>query len=259
MALAISLAATPAGTGARSKLNAAVFKPAIALNLLAAYRRSRPVHWSDFRYNRQTWLEAVKAGRHVPGYGKYAARIFKTRSGRLYVPLASERRAILRLRRNVTAAFLLTGNRVAQSYAALARRLARRPHPAELFMAQRFGPGPAARLIVLARKHPRMAAAPRLPGLAFMHTGLFFGKRRARPAGEIYRIVRQAFARAARRAKSRAGWTAGERSIAQMPASGKQAAAAVARQLIVPNRRLDFTARKIIAALQWDKPASSTQ
>ena len=254
LALAISLASAPVDGAARSGLDKVDFNPVVARQMLANYRRRQSVRWSDFGYDGQAWLQAIKVGGSELGYGRYAARIFKTRAGRYYVPLAADRQAIRRLRRDITAVFLLTGRRVAELNKLLGAQLGRRPKPVELLMAQKFGANAAGQIIALASKQPSVSLAGHLPQLAFQHIGLFFGAKRARTAGEVYRLVSRAYATMSRRVKGRTGWNVLQQAIAGNRGGRGKGMVTGKPKTSKLNRRLNFADGNALSAMQWDRP-----
>jgi hypothetical protein len=84
----------------------------------------------------QSWLTACSA--YAPE-APLARRIYKTTSGRHYVPVEADRQDILSLRRDERLAALLTRRMAHDNRAVLAQRLGRQPTAGELYIAHLFG------------------------------------------------------------------------------------------------------------------------
>lgn len=109
----------------------------------------------------EQWLAAVHRSGSAAGIGALARRIFATRSGRLYAPVAEDRAAIAALADDPAVVAAIAYQEAARDAHALAARLSRRPTFAELALARRVGSDAAARLIAEAET----PAGPRLRAL----------------------------------------------------------------------------------------------
>ncbi|MGZ5824131.1 MAG: hypothetical protein ACXWJ2_09330 [Hyphomicrobium sp.] len=123
-------------------------------------------HEGPYRFSESSWLRALRedlpAEAALPAY---SGRIFKTSSGRYYVPAAAERRPILAARANADLAA-----RAAQAFAAhnasRLRAALRRPATAgDLYIAHVFGPEAAIAFIRQAEATPNDPAARQAPDL----------------------------------------------------------------------------------------------
>ena len=107
--------------------------------------------------NDDAWFAAVKHYGMQQGLGAYAKRVFRTTSGRYYVPDEDDRRVILELRSNAALVARLTSRKPAARPAVTSQSDAGSWH-ARVAVA-----GPAA-LAPAARAGPRSAGAPSLRG-----------------------------------------------------------------------------------------------
>ena len=169
LALVLSLAASSAGNDPpAAPPQTAVVAPAQAPFDLHALE-------GPFRFSEDIWLRALREGLPAgEGQADYSGRIFKTSSGRFYVPSAAERRRILDARLNAALA-----KRVAETFAqnnALRMRAAlrRRPTAGDLYIAHVFGPEAAISFIELVDAKPQEIAARQMPELAQSAPGLLY-------------------------------------------------------------------------------------
>jgi len=125
-----------------------------------------------FRFGAGVWLRALKESPPDQDAHDFSGSIFKTSGGRYYVPAATERRRILKARRDGALA-----RRVARAFAqsnarTLGAALHRAPSAGELYIAHVFGPEAAINFIQLAEAKPHDAAAKHVPELARAAPGL---------------------------------------------------------------------------------------
>ena len=159
--LVLSLAASTAGaeaTGARTAATSA--------NFTTTTVRSTQRLQGPYRFSENVWLRALKDATGANGLNSLSRRIFSTSSGRLYVPVAAERRRILKARFDGTVA-----GRIARAFADRNARLmrpaiGRKVSAGDLYIAHLFGPEGAVKLIKLASENPRAVAVKHVPQLA---------------------------------------------------------------------------------------------
>jgi hypothetical protein len=159
--LLLSLAASTAGaeaTGARTAATSA--------NLTTTTVRPTQRLQGPYRFSENVWLRALKDATGANGLNSLSRRIFSTSSGRLYVPVAAERRRILKARFDGAVA-----GRIARAFAESNARLmgpaiGRKVSAGDLYIAHLFGPEGAVKLIKLASENPRAVAVKHAPHLA---------------------------------------------------------------------------------------------
>lgn len=138
---------------------------ALALTLAAGAPEPPPLqapaaaisHQVDLRFTEQSWLAGLKAHGAELGHSEAATRIFRTSSGRYYVPVPEERQAILTLRHKAHIALPLAARLARANAEALRQRLGRAPTAADLYLAHVWTLEIAAGMIEAA---DRQAAAP---------------------------------------------------------------------------------------------------
>jgi hypothetical protein len=129
-----------------------------------------------FQFVEQTWLGTIKQSGAALGYGRYAAAITQTGSGRYVVQDPAMRQEILKLRNEPTANAVMAGAFTKANATYLTQKLGRPPSEGELYIAHFLGAGGAARLIGLAASHPDAKAATLFPGAAQANRSIFFDK-----------------------------------------------------------------------------------
>jgi Transglycosylase SLT domain len=129
-----------------------------------------------FQFIEQTWLATMKQSGPALGYGRYAAAITKTASGRYEVKNPALRNEILKLRNDPTANAVIAGALTKANTAYLTRRLGRPPSEGELYVAHFLGAGGAARLIALAASNPNAKAADFFPHAAHANSSIFYDR-----------------------------------------------------------------------------------
>ena len=139
-----------------------------------------------FQFIEETWLMTVKNDGARFGLADYAARIFKTRTGRHYVPDLKERKKILGLRRDPKISSLMAGVFARNNADRLAGDIGRKPTAGELYLAHFLGATDAIRMIKLARSRPNRKAATEFPKAAKANRRIFYDGKRARSARQVY-------------------------------------------------------------------------
>lgn len=129
-----------------------------------------------FQFVEQTWLGTIKQSGAALGYGRYAAAITQTGSGRYVVQDPAMRQEILRLRNDPTANAVMAGAFTKANAAYLTQKLGRPPSEGELYIAHFLGAGGAARLIGAAASHPDAKAAALFPNAAHANPSIFFDR-----------------------------------------------------------------------------------
>lgn len=155
-------------------------------NVTIAVVGSGPRLQGPFRFSSHIWLRALKATPSEKGLGALSDRIFRTSSGRLYVPAAAERRQILDARFNGAIA-----GRVARSFAEhnaqfLRPAIGRKVNAGDLYIAHLLGPERAAKLIKLASERPNADAVEYAPDIARVLSAAAYGRRAPRRLGDLY-------------------------------------------------------------------------
>lgn len=139
-----------------------------------------------FQFVEGTWLRTVKEEGEKFGLGAYAKRIFRSRSGRYYVPDADDRRRILALRNDPKVAAMMAGVFARRNSDFMAVRIGRKPSSGELYIAHFLGPSDAVRLVKLRRTKPYLNAAAQFPVAASYNSRLFYRSGRALSVEELY-------------------------------------------------------------------------
>jgi len=129
-----------------------------------------------FQFVEQTWLGTIKQSGAALGYGRYAAAISQTGTGRYIVQDPAMRQEILKLRNDPTANAVMAGAFTKANATYLTQKLGRPPSEGELYIAHFLGAGGAARLIGLAASHPDATAAALFPSAAQANRSIFFDK-----------------------------------------------------------------------------------
>jgi hypothetical protein len=184
----------------------------------------------------EAWLATVREDGRDHGLAAKAERIFRTSSGRYYVPDERDRLAIMALRGNRAVAAALAQAFEHRVEALLAERIARRPMRRDLAVLAALGPTDAARLIKLAEKAPDQSAAAHLPEAARAHRRIFFDGFRERTAREAIAIAqseapRILVAKAERKAPPKAHPSAGKLLALRQGLRDADASATVAARL----------------------------
>jgi hypothetical protein len=150
-----------------------------------------------FQFIEQTWLQTMKESGAELGYGRYAAAIGKTASGRYVVSDPALRAEILNLRKDPAANASMAGALTRQNAARLRAKIGRDPTEGELYIAHFLGAGGASRLINAAAKNPHIKAADLFPRAASANRSIFYDKQGgARSVTGVYGVLVTKLARA---------------------------------------------------------------
>ena len=143
-----------------------------------------------FQFIDQTWLSTMKDSGASLGYGKYAAAITRTKSGRLFVKDAAMRSEIMGLRKDPTANALMAGAFTKQNAASLRGKIGREPTDGELYIAHFLGAGGAAKLITAASQNPGAKATSLFARAARSNNSIFYDKQgNARTTAQVYAVL----------------------------------------------------------------------
>ncbi|HVX99727.1 MAG TPA: hypothetical protein VHA55_08055, partial [Pseudorhodoplanes sp.] len=143
-----------------------------------------------FQFIDQTWLGTLKQSGGALGYGRYAAAIERTESGRYVVSDPSMRREIMALRKDPTANAVMAGAFTQSNAEYLSQKLGRAPTDGELYMAHFLGPRGAANLIGLAAATPNALARDSFPRAAAANRSIFYAEGgRPRSFAEVTRAL----------------------------------------------------------------------
>lgn len=134
----------------------------------------------------EAWLATVREAGREHGLGKRSERIFRTSSGRYYVPDESDRAAILALRSDRATATAMQQAFELRAEAMFAERIGRTPTRRDRAVLAALGPTEGARLIKLAETAPDQAAAAQLHEAARLHRRFFFDGFHERTAHEVW-------------------------------------------------------------------------
>lgn len=153
---------------------------------------------TGFGFTDESWLAMLYAHGEAAGQQALARRIFRTSSGRFYVPVDDDRRAIRALQRNPALAERIVAASAEASAEALKAKLGRTATLSEIYAAHVLGVEPAAGLIASAALAPRRLAIEVLPAAALQHADLFFNDTRPRTTGALLEALSVAFEKSVR-------------------------------------------------------------
>ncbi|WP_375454587.1 lytic transglycosylase domain-containing protein [uncultured Methylobacterium sp.] len=140
-----------------------------------------------FQFIEQTWLGVMKSAGPKLGLQTYADAIVARPDGTYAVADATQRQAILDLRRDPKIAATLAGAFTQKNGEALSAALGREPTAGDLYAAHVLGARGAATLIAAAQASPERAAALDMPEAAAANRGLFYDRSgRPRTTAELY-------------------------------------------------------------------------
>ena len=154
-----------------------------------------------FQFIEETWLRTLKEDGPALGLGDVAAKIFRTRNGRYYVPNKAERKKVLDLRNDPKVSALLAGAYTKRNAEVLTEGIGRKPTAGELYMAHFLGAGDAIRMVRLARAHPNRRADRSFPAPAKANKRIFFDGERPRTLRQVYRLLTHKYDNQGRRAR----------------------------------------------------------
>ena len=139
-----------------------------------------------FQFIESTWLKTVKEAGDKFGLDKYTPHIFKTQSGRLYVPNQKLRAEILQLRNDPEISAVMAGAFTQKNSEFIASELGREPTQGELYIAHFLGPKGASELISLAENNPNARADRNFPRAARANKSIFYSRGRPRTVLQVY-------------------------------------------------------------------------
>jgi len=126
-----------------------------------------------FQFIDQTWLGLVKEHGAQYGLGSFAAAITKDTEGRYHAP-ATDKQAILNLRKDPDVAALMAGEYAKTTQGQMRTNLGRDVCGGELYAAHFLGPDVACKLIRLAGSDPSVNAVAQFPQAAAANKTVFF-------------------------------------------------------------------------------------
>jgi hypothetical protein len=143
-----------------------------------------------FQFIDQTWLTTVKESGTALGYGRYAAAITRSSSGRYQVSDPALRSEVMALRNDPTANAAMAGAFTQKNADKLEARIGRTASDGELYMAHFLGAAGASRLITLAANSPGASAAESFPSAARANRSIFYDRQgQARSNAEVYGVL----------------------------------------------------------------------
>lgn len=142
-----------------------------------------------FQFIENTWLETVKDVGDRFGLEKYSDSIFKTSSGRYYVPNPQMRQEILSLRHDPEISAVMAGMFTQQNAETIASNIGREPTGGELYIGHFLGAQGGSRMIEMATSRPNERADIHFPSAARANRSIFYSKGRPRSLGEVYRVL----------------------------------------------------------------------
>jgi hypothetical protein len=131
---------------------------------VAATAASQPSAAIAFRD--EVWLEALKCGAGGQELASDASRVFRTSSGKYYVPDEQDRRRVMDLKGDADVAALVTLGFAHCNARTLRKELSREPTAGELYLAHLFGSALAMDAISAAERDPQARFRDRLPDAA---------------------------------------------------------------------------------------------
>ena len=139
-----------------------------------------------FQFIESTWLKTVKEDGNKFGLEKYTPYIFKTQSGRHYVPNEKLRSEILQLRKDPEISAVMAGAFTQKNSEFITSTLGRKPTQGELYIAHFLGPNGASRLISAAEERPNTRADRLFPRAARANRSIFYSRGRPRSVAQVY-------------------------------------------------------------------------
>ncbi len=151
-----------------------------------------------FGYTQRRWLDVMRLHGAAAGYERFAGRIFRTRSGLVYVPVPSERAAIEAKQSDPAAVLTLTREAALANAVWLGGELGRGPTADELYLAHIAAREEALALVRAGNSDAGRSASELAPQAALAHPHIFFAGTRARTVGEVQKLVVQELVKAER-------------------------------------------------------------
>ncbi|MGD9869352.1 MAG: transglycosylase SLT domain-containing protein [Hyphomicrobiales bacterium] len=139
-----------------------------------------------FQFIDKTWLQTLKEEGPRFGLGEYASKIFRTESGKYYVPDDKARDRILRLRYDPDVASVMAGAFTRQNADYLKEQIGRTPSQGELYIAHFLGAEGANKLITLAEDAPHQRADRHFPRAAEANRGIFYSHGTPNTVAQVY-------------------------------------------------------------------------
>lgn len=158
--------------------------------------RHKRIEVSSFALTDARKLDVLSRHGAEAGEGRLSGRIFRTRSGLVYVPVESERSAIEARLRDALLIERLVRRAASRNAQWLAGELERPATARELFLAH---VAPRAEALTLIRAHERdgsRLASEIAPEAALDYPDLFFAGTRPRSVADVSRLIEAALARA---------------------------------------------------------------
>ncbi len=187
VALALSLASTATGADFDYLMKTAARESSFRPAAVARTSSARGL----FQFIKGTWLRTLKEEGGKYGMQHLADQIFRTRSGRYYVPDHVARRKILKLRHDPKISALMAGAFTRSNSEMLAQQIGRPPTGGELYLAHFLGASDAVRMIKLKKSNPHWRADRAFPQAARANRSIFYDRKRARGVREVYnKLVR---------------------------------------------------------------------
>jgi len=142
-----------------------------------------------FQFIENTWLKTVKEEGGRFGLEKYSPHIYRTESGRYYVPDREMRSEILKLRHDANISAMMAGAFTQQNAEFVESKLGREATKGELYIAHFLGAGGATKLISTAEETPSARADKIFPKAAQANRGIFYSHGRPRSVGQVYNLL----------------------------------------------------------------------
>ncbi len=168
-------------------------KSVTALNL-----RSAPC-----RHGEQAWFAALNAGAGGAAFSGLAGRIFKTSSGRFYVPVAQDRAQILDLQRDNAVSCFIAMSSAARNAQLLKANLNRDATLSDLYIAHVFGVGQALRILRAVAVTPNKRMITMFPALDAIEPGLYAGRAKRMTLGGFVKRLTKAVRQQVHRARGK--------------------------------------------------------
>lgn len=127
------------------------------------------------RHGRQAWYAALSQGAGGAAFSHLAARIFRTSSGRYYVPVNEDRQKILELRRDNAVSCFIALSSAASNAQIFKARTDRQAGLAELYLAHVFGIDRAIAVVSAMQRTPLRRMMETFPGLEDTYRSLYRG------------------------------------------------------------------------------------
>lgn len=191
----------------------AIFEISLPLALLLSIAAGDPVSAtadpdarpdiSAYAVSERRWLEMMSRHGAEVGQGALSGRIFRTRSGIVYVPVERERQAIWALRKVSDVAGPIVQRAAEANARWIAETLGRPASARELYLVHVASRGEGLALITAVGAQAKRPAAELAPEAARSLPALFFAGARPRTVAEVSLLVEIELAGAARRLAAR--------------------------------------------------------